>query len=305
MSITFNKLTVYDETQLQKYANLRPIFISERQFINQLIWQEYYETKYYCNDQYLMYITDRNDQLIPMMPFCKLEDIPTVFSEIKEHWNKNLGIPLNMMLIDKPFIDALKEIPGFEEEFEVIDDRNAYDYIYDAEKLRKLSGKAYHKKKNHLNKFLKGYKDRYQYRTIDCRNMNDLEVFHQRWLKYRGFEDIHDTIRSEDFGVKKVFENCYEVECKFGGVFVDGVLEAFSIGTYDPAIECAFIHTEKANSTIPGLYNFINQQFLINEFPDAKIVNREDDLGQAGLRKSKISYRPIRLEEKFQLKQRK
>ena len=31
---------------------------------------------------------------------------------------------------------------------------------------------------------------------------------------------------------------------------------------------------------IRGLYQFINQQFLIQEFPEATLVNREDDLGQ-------------------------
>lgn len=68
-----------------------------------------------------------------MMPLCKEEDIPMVFSMVKEHWNKVLNKPLNMYLIDQTFLEAIKTIPGFEEEFKVVDDRDSYDYIYDAE----------------------------------------------------------------------------------------------------------------------------------------------------------------------------
>lgn len=300
----FNKFTAYDEQRLMKYSKLRPIYLSERQFINQFIWEDFYKTTYYCNDDYMIYVTNRDDKLIPMMPFCKLEDIPKVFAEIKDYWNNKLNLPLNMFFLDKPFLETLKSDPNFENEYEVFDDRDSYDYIYDADQLKNLKGKRFHKKKNHLNRFLRTYEGRFEYRTINCTNMKELDIFYQIWLENRGFEDIQDTIQSEDIGVRNVFRNCFELDCRFGSVYVDGVLQAFSIGTYDPTIECAFIHTEKANTKISGLYNYINQQFLINEFPEAKIVNREDDLGQEGLRKAKLSYRPIRLEEKYYIKQK-
>lgn len=52
------------------------------------------------------------------------------------------------------------------------------------------------------------------------------------------------------------------------------------------------------------MYNYINQQFLIHEFPDAVYVNREDDLGQDNLRQAKLSYKPIRLEEKYYIQEK-
>ena len=52
----------------------------------------------------------------------------------------------------------------------------------------------------------------------------------------------------------------------------------------------AVIHIEKADPEINGLYQFINQQFLVHEFPDVALVNREDDVGMPGLRKAKMSY---------------
>ena len=49
---------------------------------------------------------------------------------------------------------------------------------------------------------------------------------------------------------------------------------------------------------------FINQQFLIHEFADTSLVNREDDLGLEGLRKAKLSYNPIGYARKYQVIQR-
>ncbi|EPZ55659.1 hypothetical protein H477_3018 [[Clostridium] sordellii ATCC 9714] len=61
----------------------------------------------------------------------------------------------------------------------------------------------------------------------------------------------------------------------------------------------AVIHIEKANPEIRGLYPYINQQFLVNEFPDVELVNREEDLGLEGLRKAKLSYHPCKFVEKY------
>lgn len=303
MDIKLKDFSIADATRLEHYSNLRPVYTSERQFVNQLIWENYYKTKYYYDDNFLMYVVGKNDNN-PMMPLCKEEDIVSVFLGIKEYWNDTLLKPLNMYLIDQTFLDKIKTIPGFSEEFEIEDARDSYDYIYDAEKLRTLSGRAFHKKKNHLNSFLKNYEGRYRYETLCCKDIGEIMSFHETWLADRDYEDNHGSIRSEEDGINKVFQNCGFIDCSIGGVYVDDKLEAYSIGTYAPEINCAFIHIEKANTSIPGLYNYINQQFLIHSFPDAIIVNREDDLGQEGLRKAKLSYNPIRLEAKYHIFQK-
>lgn len=304
MGIEIKKLTLADCLSLESYSNLRPVYISERQPVNQFIWEEFYDTHYYRNDTYMMCVIKAKSMLSPMMPLCKTDDIPAVFSEIKEHWNKVLNQPLNMYLLDESFLTALRTLPGFEEEFTVEDCRENYDYVYDAEKLRTLSGKAYHKKKNHLNSFLKNYEGRYEFRTLDCSDVAEIESFHDRWLDNRDYEDKHSSMRSEENGIHRLFKYCGFVDCQIGGVYIDGKMEAYSIGSFAPEIKCAFIHIEKANINIPGLYNYINQQFLIHSFPEAEIVNREDDLGQEGLRKAKLSYQPIRLESKYNIYQR-
>ena len=55
---------------------------------------------------------------------------------------------------------------------------------------------------------------------------------------------------------------------------------------------------------MPGIYQVINQEFLIHEFPKAKIVNREDDMGLQGLRRAKESYNPIGFARKYMVLQK-
>lgn len=303
MDFTRKSFGIEDRTRYRRYAELRPVYIAERQFVNQLIWSDFYKTECCYDDTFMMLLLGRHDYA-PTMPLCKKEDIKNVFLEVKNHWNHTLNKPLNMFLIDQTFYDEIKTLPGFLDEFDVTDARNSYDYIYDAEKLKTLSGRAYHKKKNHLNSFLKKYDGRFEYKVLGCGDMAEIKAFHETWLADRVYEDKNGSMDSEETGIGLVFNNCGLINCKFGGVYVDGKLEAYTIGSYAPDIECAFIHIEKANVDIPGLYNYINQQFLIHSFPEAAFVNREDDLGQEGLRKAKLSYNPIRMETKYHIRQK-
>jgi len=86
------------------------------------------------------------------------------------------------------------------------------------------------------------------------------------------------------------------------GIYIDGRLEAFTMGELLNK-NMALVHIEKANPDIRGLYPYINQQFVLNEFKNVEFVNREEDLGIEGLRKAKLSYHPCRFVEKYTVKE--
>lgn len=304
MNYTFEKLTPECEPLVTKYSSLRPIYTSEGQFINQYIWSDFYGTEFAYTENYMFFKMKIKNEYATMMPYCKVEHIEQAFFEIKDYFNNVLNVPLKMYIVDELFLNTIKQSERFQTEFSVEEMRDAFDYIYDAEKLRTLSGKSYHKKKNHLNAFKKAYEGRYEYRTLHCCDTKEISDFHMEWLQNRNVTERLDAISSEESGVFRLLDHCSLLPFKMGGVYVDGKLSAYSIGSYNPELKCAFIHIEKGSVDIRGIYNYINQQFIINEFPDAEIVNREDDLGEEGLRKSKLSYRPIRLEQKFNLFQK-
>ena len=123
------------------------------------------------------------------------------------------------------------------------------------------------------------------------------------WREQKG-DNVEEHLDYEVKGIHEILKNCSSLSIRMGGIYIDGNLEAFTIGSYNAREDMAIIHIEKANPEIRGLYQFINQQFLIHEFADTSLVNREDDLGLEGLRKAKLSYNPIGYARKYQVIQR-
>jgi hypothetical protein len=92
--------------------------------------------------------------------------------------------------------------------------------------------------------------------------------------------------------------NFKELKLVGGLLRIDGEVVAFTIG--EPLNSTTFVvHVEKAYSEIQGAYPMINQQFVIHECEDYEYVNREEDLGEEGLRKAKMSYYPEIILDKY------
>ena len=233
------------------------------------------------------------------MPLCKEGDLPGAFQAIQKYFNEELGYPLVINLADEYAVKYL-DLP--KDKYFVKEQEDSRDYLYLGESLRKLSGKKLHKKKNRLNLFLRQYEGRFEYRTLGCDDKDDMWKFLDRWRIQKG-EDQEEHLDYEVRGIHDILRNCCELNIHMGGIYVDGRLEAFSVGSYNKIEDMAVIHIEKANPEIPGLYQAINQMFLLHEFPDVQWVNREDDMGLEGLRKAKMSYNPADFARKYLVEQ--
>ena len=88
-----------------------------------------------------------------------------------------------------------------------------------------------------------------------------------------------------------------ELGFKGGGLRNGEKIVAFTVGE-ELCKDTFVVHIEKAFADVQGAYPMINQQFVEHECMDYTYVNREDDAGEEGLRKAKLSYRPAFLEEK-------
>lgn len=305
MDWTMKPVTIENRKEIEQYTALRPVCTAEGQFLYHYIWGDYHHMRYHAEDDFLCMFIDSAEQ-VPgiIMPFCREDKLVEVFFRIKEYFNSELHLPLHMFLADKLTLGILEGDKRFVKQFSYEEDRDCFDYVYDAEKLRRLSGKKYHKKKNHLNAFLREYKERYEYRSLDETNLEEILDLYGRWERQHQDKDRYHTVETELKGMQKIVHNYQKLSCKMGGIYIDGRLEAFSIGSYIPSIKCAYIHMEKADIRYPGLYTLINQQFLQHAFSEAKYVNREDDLGQEGLRKAKMSWHPIYLAEKYYVREK-
>ncbi len=292
------------QKEFAAYESLRPIYISEGHYLNQFLWENYYQTRYSTDDKALYLSLKLHGHHGFFAPLCRESDLPEVFMRMVSQFHDVWKEPARFYNADSTMVEILKK-HGMLKHYEILPDRDSFDYLYDADKLRTLSGKAMHKKKNLLNGFVRDYDGRFQYETLGISDIWEIKNFHQKWMDERKIYDKYNCIDEEEDGIYRLFGNCRSIECKMGGVRIDGELKAYTIGSYVPDIRLAIIHVEKADVNYRGLYNYINREFLLHEFPEAVLVNREDDLGQENLRQAKLSYRPLRLEEKYTLRETK
>ena len=304
-ALQFSEMRVEDSTRIAPFFYRRPNKTCDSCALDSYLWREYCDILIAEEeDKALFLLMDRAGEKYTAMPYCDEEALPVYFKRIEEYFNEVLKQPLKIYLADEEAIKflTLEENPRYlvkeEEDFK--------DYLYDAEELRTLPGKRFHKKKNLVNKFKREYEGRWEYRSICCSEKQVVWDFLDRWYQSRVKEEGNgeDTLEYEIKGIHEVLEICMSIDHYIGGIFVDGRLEAFSIGAYNPKEEMACISIEKGNPEIPGIYQVINQEFLLHEFPQAKLVNREDDMGLAGLRKAKESYNPIGFARKYMLVQK-
>ncbi len=205
------------------------------------------------------------------------------------------GWPLRLMYIDEFNLPLLADLTGYTAEISYNADFS--DYIYDAESLRSLSGKAMHRKRNHYNKFCRSYPD-FVYSSIRVADRQQALALVQAWCDEKKV-DCLNLCESDFRAVRQLFKDMAQLDIKGGCIRIDGQLVAFALGSR-LAEDTAVIHFEKAVTGYDGLYAAINKLVLEQEFPDVKYVNREEDMGIAGLRKAKESYLPLRLVHKYE-----
>ena len=302
MSLDFKPIQADDIEALSPFFCRRPNKTCDSVALDSFLWRDYYHVQFAVSDgKAVQWLMEEGGVKHSAMPMCEEQDLPHYFYEMVDYFNQELHVPFKIYLADEEAVDYLKlrESP----DFEVIEQEDLKDYLDDGEALRSLAGKKLHKKKNHLNAFKKEYEGRYEYRRLCCSDRQDVWQFLDLWREQKG-DDVEEHLDYEVEGIHEILKNCYSINVHMGGVYIDGNLEAFTIGSYNVREKMAIIHIEKANPEIRGLYQFINQQFLINEFPDAVLVNREDDLGLEGLRKAKMSYNPVGFARKYRVIQR-
>ncbi|CEQ23059.1 Uncharacterized conserved protein [[Clostridium] sordellii] len=295
---------IFKEIDIDSYKELRPFFNSvdyeacEYCFTTLYMWRDMYKTSYYIEDDFAIIVGEYEGDRFSVLPLAKKDKIHKAIAFMINYF-KNEDHRIYLRAVTKEVVELLqKDYPG---RFEYIEERDYFDYVYDAESLRTLKGRKNQKKRNHLNYFIKEYEGRVEYKKLDKENFDDCITLLKAWTVNKEENgDKEEGIDDEFVAIKKIFDH-YDVlreDVKISGIYIDNKLEAFTIGEKINE-HMAVIHIEKANPEIRGLYPYINQQFLVNEFPDVELVNREEDLGLEGLRKAKLSYHPCKFVEKY------
>ena len=300
-NLDFHKPTFEEAAKLSDIYALRDNKTCDSTVLDTYLWKDLYNTQIYLEDEAAIILMQDDKGYFAAMPYCRSEELPRYFEMLRNYFNEELKTPLRIDLADEDAVNVLDLMNN--PEFTVEEEFDLKDYLYDAEGLRSLAGKKFQKKRNLVNKFMKEYDGRWEYKTMCCVDEYFLEEFMKKWVDIRLSEgaESRETLISEKDGLIDILRNCDKVTFRIGGIFIDEVLEAFSIGSYNSREKMAVISVEKGNPEIPGIYQMINQQFLLNAFEDAELVNREDDMGLEGLRQAKERYNPVGFARKYRV----
>ncbi|MFR5131235.1 MAG: DUF2156 domain-containing protein [Terrisporobacter sp.] len=298
----FKDIDMESRELLNPYFDLVDYEACEYCFNTLYMWQHLYKTGYYIGDGFAVIVAEYEGNTFSILPLAKKEDMPRVIKFVIDYFEKEQK-KIYFRGITKEVVDYLKE--NYPDKFDYTEERDLFDYVYDGDSMRELKGRKNVKKRNHINYFLKEYEGRFEYRLLDENDFDACLKLVEEWTSNKEENgQVDEEMEEELIGIKKLF-NSFPVikdKLKIAGIFIDGKLEAFTMGEYlNPNM--ALIHIEKANPSIRGLYPYINQQFLVNEFSDVEFVNREEDLGIEGLRKAKLSYHPVKFVEKYTVRE--
>lgn len=180
--------------------------------------------------------------------------------------------------------------------FDIVAERADFDYIYEQAELAELPGKKFQKKRNHVSRFIRENPD-WQFHFLTPEAMPAVRQFNNEWCQlYDNRAD--EGIQQEHTAIELVFRHYQELELKGGYITAGGRIVAFSFG--GPINDRIFdTHVEKALYDVEGAYNIINREMARNVCAGYELINREDDVGEEGLRTAKLSYQPVVIEPKY------
>lgn len=217
-----------------------------------------------------------------------------------EEYVAGKGEPLDFCMLTEEQKSLLEEL--YPDRFTFSCNEGDTDYVYLSEELANLAGRAYHKKKNHVLKFMRTYEN-VDLRPITEENKEDAWTVEERW-HHAHQEQANYSQMAERNAIWEALQNMEALGLMGAVLYVEDVPAAMTIASHINRDTCD-IHFEKVNDeyAVSGGYSVINQLYA-KQLTDYKWINREEDIGIEGLRKAKLSYHPKLFIQKYSARSR-
>jgi hypothetical protein len=286
----FKPLRIEDKPVFDQFFRENPPQISELTFTNLFIWRDHYRPLWLAEEECLLIVfRPKTGPLYGLAPVGKGEK-RRALDMLCEEIGK-VSREVRICRVGESFVKDHVD----QQRYACLPDRDNSDYVYLTQDLITLSGNKHHRKKNHLNQFMKRYA--FEYKPLDVNLVDQVLEMQETWCRMRECVENPELL-AEDFAVHEALTGFDTLGYHGGVVLIDSRVEAFSLGEA-LAPDTAVIHIEKANPEIRGLYAAINQMFCKEVLSHFTYVNREQDSVVEGLRKAKESYHPHHMVNKY------
>ena len=253
------------------------------------MWRDYFNIEYLIKDESLFFKLDLAERK-NMFTFPIGIDFRKNIEFLKKYSTLN-NLPLIFSIISDKELSILKE------NYEIVDIKNERaweDYFYLSEDLIELKGRKFNTQRNHINKFIRTYPE-YQLVEINKDNINLAIDFLINF--YKEYEKTSPISIEEKNITFELFDNYFKYNMLGGMLKVDDKIIGISVG--EIINDTLFIHTEKADRNYLGVYQMLNNEFAKHYGENTTYINREEDVGDEGLRRAKLMYNPVELLKKY------
>ena len=193
--------------------------------------------------------------------------------------------------------------------YEIIPSRDYSEYLYIPSDLIELKGKKFHSKRNFIN----GFNYQYEFRTYQESDREELFELLYKWsylhiekgVEWSEEDNWHSHVVLQKIksdpeirAIAAVIDDLEGYNCFADVLKIDGKIVGFALGEILPT-NIGALYFEKGDIDYKGIYPVLDNLFCKKHFGGVKYINKQEDMGLEGLRKSKLSYNPIKLAERF------
>ena len=253
-------------------------------------WQNFYGLEW-CFDGTLCWIRQSQPKPAYWAPVgdWNAQDWKEIFLQMQQQETRNfIRVPEKLLHIWQ------QQLQG---NVEANEDRGQWEYLYKQEDLANLNGNRFHKKRNHVNGYIKEYGEP-DYRQLDDAMVEDVLALQDDWCQWHECQGS-PSLQAENEAINRVLSHWKHFRGLTGGsLYVNGKMVAFSVGEALDTTTLG-VHYEKGLNGFKGVYQAINCLFSQRQGEGFTFINRAQDLDEEGLRKAKMTYLPVDFLHKY------
>ena len=285
--------------ELKEYFRNQPFRISNYSTVYQYMWNaSWISSEYAIEDDTLLMRCRYDGRIYFSFPLpLNLENAePKELAAIKkiEDFCTNNNLELNYINIPEERLEMLTS--RYQNGIHIYMDRQWQDYLYNIDDFKDFKGRKFSGQRNHINKFRSKYPNA-QFKTYTAEDKPRIMEFFNEFEETQFSKE--DLVAIEELKKAREVMNDFDLFDIFCGYYeIDGKIVSVAVGEIckDTIIE----HIEKSLREYDGIYASTVQAFARTFGREGILyVNREEDIGDMGLRKSKMQYHPCRMIKKY------
>lgn len=286
----FKKLEFSDLELIRGYYEEYTNRTCDRTIGGSFMWRDYFHTMYALVEDTLIMKCIKDGETVFCFPMGKQVDI--ALSAIEKYCEQE-GIAPEFVSLS---VDEMEYLKSRYPDATIIENRDWSDYLYLTADHANFAGRKFTTQRNHINKFMKNYEN-WDFKLIDETTLSDVRAFYSDYEVRFAKSDV--TAVEEQEKTNEVLDKYDDYGFVGYALYVEQKVVGFAIG--EIIGDVMFIHVEKADKSMEGVNTMLVMQFAKAFEGKVTYLNREEDVGDMGLRYSKTKYRPIDMVYKYEV----